>query len=290
MDMSNEPKDGEPGAGHSEVVRAQDALEATHGGLIDRFTGGWKAKYGRFIAAAALGSIPWIGGVLSAAITLQAEGGQEKLDEMQKLWLKEHEEKISKLGSAIAQILQRLESLGSDVFDRIQSEEYLALIRKGFKVWDRADTEEKREFIRKLLSNAGGTQLSSDDVVRLFIEWIDRYHEIHFKVIRAIYQEPGVTRARIWETIKDTIPRDNSAEADLFKLLIDDLSQGHVIRQDRQTNEHGQFVAQRRVGRARRPASPVLKTPFDDEKPYVLTELGSQFVHYTMDEIVPRIG
>ena len=30
--------------------------------------------------------------------------------------------------------------------------------------------------------------------------------------------------------------------------------------------------------------------PFDDEKPYVLTELGKQFVHYTMNEIVPRIA
>ena len=140
------------------------------------------------------------------------------------------------------------------------------------------------------MSNAGGTQLCSDDVVPLFIEWIDKYHEIHFKVIRAIYQDPGVTRARIWETIKETFPRDDSAEADLFKLLIDDLSQGHVIRQERQTNEHGQFVVKRRIGRVRAPASQVLKTPFDDEKLYVLTELGKQFVHYTMNEIVPRIG
>ena len=29
---------------------------------------------------------------------------------------------------------------------------------------------------------------------------------------------------------------------------------------------------------------------FEDTKQYVLTELGSQFVHYTMNEIVPRIA
>ena len=146
-DVTSEPT-GE-GAGQSEIVPVDAKLDAPPEGGIDRSAGWWKAKYGRFIAAAALGSIPWIGGVFSAAIALQAEGGQERLDEMQKLWLHEHEEKISKLGMTIAQILQRLESLGDDVLGRIQSDEYLGLIRKGFKAWDRADTEEKREFIRK---------------------------------------------------------------------------------------------------------------------------------------------
>jgi len=32
-----------------------------------------------------------------------------------------------------------------------------------------------------------------------------------------------------------------------------------------------------------------MESAFEDTKPYVLTELGKQFVHYTMSEIVPRI-
>ena len=36
--------------------------------------------------------------------------------------------------------------------------------------------------------------------------------------------------------------------------------------------------------------STTLKTAFDDEKEYELTGLGTQFVHYTMNEIVPKIG
>ncbi len=32
------------------------------------------------------------------------------------------------------------------------------------------------------------------------------------------------------------------------------------------------------------------ESAFEDTKPYVLTELGKQFVHYTMNEVVPRIG
>ena len=33
-----------------------------------------------------------------------------------------------------------------------------------------------------------------------------------------------------------------------------------------------------------------LTSAFDSEKPYELTELGQWFVHYTMNEIVPRIA
>jgi len=33
-----------------------------------------------------------------------------------------------------------------------------------------------------------------------------------------------------------------------------------------------------------------MKSAFDDSEQYELTELGQQFVHYTMNEIVPRIG
>jgi hypothetical protein len=32
-----------------------------------------------------------------------------------------------------------------------------------------------------------------------------------------------------------------------------------------------------------------MKSAFDDQEPYVLTELGKQFVHYTMSDIVARL-
>lgn len=258
--------------------------------LVEKLSGKKYSKYVRFIVAAALGSIPWIGGFLSASVSLHAERGQEKLSDMQRLWLREHEDKIARLGNTLGQILQRLDALGDNIQQRIESEAYLSLIRKGFRSWDQAETEEKRELIRKLLVNAGGTTLCSDDVVRLFIEWIDKYHELHFRVIKEIYKDPGVTRARIWENIYGDPPREDSAEADLFKLLMRDLSTGGVLRQERPTNAYGQFIAKRRTGHGRAQPGRVLKSAFDDEEPYVLTELGKQFVHYTMDDIVPRIG
>lgn len=33
-----------------------------------------------------------------------------------------------------------------------------------------------------------------------------------------------------------------------------------------------------------------MESAFEDTKPYVLTELGKQFVHYTMNEVVTRLG
>jgi len=32
-----------------------------------------------------------------------------------------------------------------------------------------------------------------------------------------------------------------------------------------------------------------MESAFEDTKPYVLTELGKQFVHYTMSEVVGRL-
>jgi len=36
-------------------------------------------------------------------------------------------------------------------------------------------------------------------------------------------------------------------------------------------------------------APTTLESSFEDSKPYVLTELGKQFVHYTMNKVVGRL-
>ena len=185
-------------------------------------------------------------------------------------------------------VAKRFESLGTQIDERIQSESYLTLVRRAFRAWDRADTDEKRKYVRNLVSNAAGAQLSSDDVVRLFIDWLDLYHEAHFAVIREIYKSPGITRYDIWAEIHGELPREDSAEADLFRLLIRDLSTGSVIRQARDTDSYGRFL--RKKNPNRRGSLPItMESAFEDKKPYVLTELGKQFVHYTMNEIVQRI-
>jgi hypothetical protein len=239
---------------------------------------------------AALGSIPWIGGFLSAAYEYKAEEGTLQQDSLQTQWLEEHQEKISALRATLAEIESRFQSLGPEIEDRIQSQEYLNLVRKAFRTWDKADTEEKRRYVSNLVANAAGTRVCSDDVVRLFIDWIDLYHEAHFAVIREIYQYPGSTKFDIWSSVYGDTPREDSAEADLYRLLIRDLSTGGVIRQERDTNALGQFLRKRpqKTG-VRRQAPTTTESAFENTKPHVLTELGKQFVHYTMNEVVTRL-
>lgn len=264
-----------------------DNVEKIRDELIKSSPSTKRKVFEKFISAA-LGSIPWIGGFLSAAADFKFEEGSSHEDNLQTQWLEEHTRKLQRLSETLNYIASRFEKLGDQIDERIQSEQYLDIVRKAFRTWDTADTDEKRKFIANLITNAGGTKLTSDDVIRLFIDWLDIYHEAHLAVIREIYQNPGSTRYDIWEAIYDSFPREDSAEADLYRMLIRDLSTGGVIRQARETTADGEFLRKPRARRsAFRPTT--MESAFEDTKPYVLTELGKQFVHYAMSEVVRRI-
>jgi len=238
---------------------------------------------------AAIGSIPWVGGFLSAAASIPGDEKAIRGDDLRSQWLEEHERKLKQLRGTLDEVSDRFEKLGPTIEERIQDPQYLALVRQAFRTWDKAETDDKRRYVANLLSNAAGTSICSDDVVRLFIAWLDLYHEAHFAVIRQVFKNPGATRYDIWAEIHGDIPREDSAEADLYRLLVRDLSTGGVVRQERATNASGQFLRRRAVRRAG-PAPTTMESAFEDTKPYVLTDLGRQFVHYTMNEVVPRIG
>ncbi len=249
--------------------------------------GGKYKKYGRFVFAA-LGSIPWVGGLIAASSALHAEIEQGKMNKLLGRWLEEHRQKINELGTTLENIVNRLDQLGEEVDLRLQDENYLSLVRQGFRTWDEASTDSKKSYVRRCLTNAGSTKICSDDVIRMFLDWIQKYDEAHFKVIKALYRNRGATRAYIWDQIHGEEVREDSADADLFKLLISDLSTGHVLRQIREKSVHGQFLAKRRNAKSGKRT--VLESAFENTKPYELTELGSQFVHYVMEETIPRIG
>ncbi|GMN08650.1 hypothetical protein MTsPCn5_40410 [Croceitalea sp. MTPC5] len=246
---------------------------------------GKKSRTGRFVVSA-LSSIPWVGGVIAASSALHAEKEQGKINDLQRIWLEEHQRKIEELYYTIYQIHEALENSEPEVHERMESEEYLSLIKKGFKEWDNAETFQKKEYLRKLLTNACAINLTTDDLIQLFIEWISTYHETHFMVIREIYKNRGITRGQIWDKLNGTRPAENSLEADLFKRLIRDLSMGGIIRQHRETDYAGNFIKKTN----RRTKSSTLKSAFDNFEPYELTELGQSFVHYTMEEVVTKIG
>ncbi|MBD3584069.1 hypothetical protein [Flavobacterium selenitireducens] len=235
---------------------------------------------------AALGSIPWVGGFLTAMTDLNFDD-QSKNNELYEKWLEEHKIKMQHLGETLLQVVQRLNEFSEEIDSRLESEEYLQIVRKSFRIWDQADTFEKRDLIRKLLTNAGAQKLVADDLIRLFLDWLNAYHEIHFSIIRAVYQNRYSTRAQIWNEINGTQVREDSMEADLFKMLVRDLSMGGVIRQARETDYYGNFI--KKPTTKNKYSSSTMKSAFDDNDGYELTELGQNFVHYTMNELVNRV-
>jgi len=135
-----------------------------------------------------------------------------------------------------------------------------------------------------------GQERADDDIVRLFLDWLDTYHEAHLAVIREIHKNEGPTRYDIWVAVYgEPVPRDDSAQADLYRMLVRDLSTGGVIRQPRESDGLGRFMKKRRPPRRMAPSN-TMESAFEDSKPYVLAELGSQFVHYTMTELVARLN
>src|SRR4051812_8877971 len=79
------------------------------------------------IALAALGSIPWVGGVISATAAYRAEGSQFQRDDLLREWLQEHHAKLQILRGTLEEMAGRLQGFGQEVEERITSDDYLGL-------------------------------------------------------------------------------------------------------------------------------------------------------------------
>ncbi len=165
---------------HPPIEGAIDALRAE---IANTQSTRRKRFAGKFFIAA-LSSIPWVGGYISALASFQIDESTFRENELQTEWLEEHHKKLERLKITLGEIEARFQTLGNSIEERIESEEYLQLVRKAFRVWDAADTDEKRQYVANLVTNSGGTRLCPDDLVRLFIDWLALYHESHFSVVR----------------------------------------------------------------------------------------------------------
>lgn len=257
--------------------------------MTESLTHGYGPRIARLAMSILGGAIPLLGGAVSGAAGAWSEKEQDHFNRVAASWLQLQKDEIKEIGITIAEILTRLDLNDEDIRKRIESPEYLSLLKKCFRDWSAAESEAKRILVRNLLSNAAVNKICTDDVIRMFIQWINDYSELHFKVIRWIYKNPGCTRKDIWMGVHGAAVREDSAEADMFKLLIRDLSTGSVIRQHREKDYYGNFVKKTRQSRGGQ-SSQTMKSAFDGEEEYELTELGKQFVRYTMDEVMPRIA
>jgi len=235
------------------------------------------------------GAIPFVGGFLSAAAAW-SEHEQEQVNRFFERWLKMMQAEFEEQQRTIIEIAQRLDMHDETIGERVASEEYQSLVRKAFRDWAGAESEDKRVFVRNILSNAAASRIQSDDVVRLFLEWIKRYSELHFRVIGVIANEYGITRRQVWVQIGKGAVREDSADADLFKLLYRDLSTGGIIRQHRETDRYGTFIKKAPQRQTSGTGSRQMKSAFDDGEEYELTELGRHFVSYAMTEVPVKIA
>lgn len=256
--------------------------------MKEALNGGVGPGIARFALACLGGLIPVAGGAVSGAAGAWSERDQAHLNKILAAWVKLQEEEMKEIGVTMIEVMARLNVSDEEVMRRVESPEFLSLVRKCFRDWSAAESEVKRGYVRNLLTNAAACRLTSDDVIRLFIQWINDYSEAHFAVIKDVYGHPASSRGQTWQRIHGASVREDSAEADLFKLLYRDLSTGGIIRQVRQKDGYGNSLKEPTRGK-RRTSSPQMVSAFDDRKPYGLTELGNQFVHYTMNEIVPKI-
>jgi hypothetical protein len=235
------------------------------------------------------GAMPFVGNLLSAAAGAWSKEEQEYVNNVFRQWLQMLQDELREKGTAIVEIMARLNMNDEAIRARVESDEYQSILKKAFRGWSKIDSKSKREKIRNLLANAAASKTTSDDVVKLFVEWINLYSDFHFEVIGEIYRNRNISRFEIWKNLGRPQVREDSADADLYKLLIRDLSTGGVIRQERATDGFGNFIKKPTSRRPNVPNDNRAKSAFDDDEQYVLTSLGQQFVHYAMNELVPRI-
>jgi hypothetical protein len=228
---------------------------------------------------------------IAAAATAWSENEQNKINDFLHHWILMLAAEMREKEQTILEILSRIDMHEKATADRVESPAYQALMRKAFRDWPGAESDAKRAMVRNLLVNAAGSRVASDDVVKLFLDWLDLYSEFHFEVIGAIYNNAGITRGGIWRALKRPSVREDSAESDLYKLLFRDLSTGGIVRQHRETDYAGNFITKRPSRSSNQMAGgKTMKSAFGDEEQYELTALGQQFVHYAMTDVPPKLN
>jgi len=229
------------------------------------------------------------GGTVAATASAWSETEQAGTNELFSACLLEHERRFEEISRTVFEIVTRIDLDNDEVRARVEGNEYQDLVRRAFRDRSTYENEEKREYLRKLLTNAAYPGVVPDGLVKLFIDWTGRYNELHFRVIAVLRSNPLSTRAEVWNLLHGEKVREDSAEADLFAVLIMDLSFGHVIRQEVKTDMYGNRLKKTAIRTPRGQASQYRTSRFDNKEHYELTELGARFVHYIMNEAVKKL-
>jgi hypothetical protein len=118
------------------------------------------------------GGIPFGGGVLSAAAGAWSEQEQEKVNNFFQPLFELIKAEMAEKAQTILEITARLDMHDKAIAERVASPEYQSLVNKALRDWAGTESRKKREFVRNILVNAAVTRVTSDDVIRLFLQWL----------------------------------------------------------------------------------------------------------------------
>ena len=191
-------------------------------------------------------AVPFAGGLFSAAAGAWSENEQERVNKFFRQWIKMLEDEIREKERTILEIMSRLDIHDEEIAKRLESKEYQSLLKKTFREWSGAESEEKRGYIRNILANAAASNLTSDDVVRLFIDWLKNYSELHF-CNWAIYNSGGISRGKFGQK---SVKGKSRGFCELICIdYYSRFSTGRIIRQHRQKTYDGRFLKETPVKR-----------------------------------------
>src|ERR1700722_18053821 len=148
---------------------------------------GKAAKISRGALQVIGGALPLGGGILSAIAGAWSEAEQDRFNRFLEHWLQMLKDELKEKEKTVFEIMARLDLQDEEIAKRVESKEFQSLMKKAFREWAGAESETKREYVRNILANAASSRISNDDVVRLYIDWLQRYSELHFEVIGAVY-------------------------------------------------------------------------------------------------------
>jgi hypothetical protein len=106
----------------------------------------------RAVLNAAGKAIPFVGGVLSAISGAWSEKEQEKINSFFEHWLHMLQTDMAEKAQTVLEIMARLDMNDEKIAERVASPEYQTLVRKAFRDWAGAESEEKRKLIRNILA------------------------------------------------------------------------------------------------------------------------------------------
>ena len=101
-------------------------------------------------ALACLGGVPIVGGVFGAGAGAWSEAEQHRFQKLLAAWLKLQQDEIREIGTTLFEVMARLDTTDDHIRDRIESTEYLSLVKKCFRDWSAAESEEKRRIFRRV--------------------------------------------------------------------------------------------------------------------------------------------